>query len=58
MSQIGKSDPDEHKKGPGWETAHMGERTDGRPPTWERGSDGKMGPHDKNEPIWEETDRL
>ena len=42
MSQIGKSDPDGHKKGPGWESAHMGERTDGRPPTWERGSDGKL----------------
>ena len=47
-----------HGRAHRWETAKIENRPFGRTPTWERGSDGKMGPHGKNEPIWGETDRV
>ena len=40
-----KSDPDVHQQ-----RTQMGDRPHGRRPTWVSGSDGKMGPHEKNEP--------
>ena len=42
------------KIGPRWESPD--ERPHGRAPSWERGSDGKIVPHGKNEPRWEKVD--